>query len=95
VSLRGVPAMRYQDERVVALEAELRWNFLPKWALVGFYGGGATGGDLLQYESQDLFGAGGLGGRYLFAADLGLWIGADIARGPEKTVWYIQVGHAW
>ncbi len=95
VSLRGVPAMRYQDERVLALEAELRWNVLPRWALVGFFGGGATGGDLVQFDTQDPFGAGGLGGRYLFAADLGLWIGGDIARGPEETVWYIQVGHAW
>ncbi|MGD8439778.1 MAG: BamA/TamA family outer membrane protein [Holophagae bacterium] len=95
VTLRGVPAMRYQDERVVAVEAELRWNVGAKWAVVGFYGGGATDGDLAQYESQDLFGAGGLGARYLFAADLGLWIGADVARGPEDDVWYIQVGHAW
>ena len=39
--------------------------------------------------------AGGLGVRYLFAADLGLWIGADLARGPEDDVFYIQVGHAW
>jgi len=95
ISLRGVPAMRYQDERVVAVEAEVRWNFLTRWALIGFLGGGATGGDLVQYESQDLFGAGGVGVRYLFAADLGLWIGADVARGPDDDVWYIQVGHAW
>jgi hypothetical protein len=95
VSLRGVPAMRYQNERVVALEAEVRWNIRTKWAVVGFFGGGATDGDLVQYESQDLFGAGGVGVRYLFADDLGLWIGADIARGPEDDVWYIQVGHAW
>jgi len=95
VTLRGVPAMRYQDERVVAVEAELRWNVGAKWAVVGFFGGGATDGDLVQYESRDLFGAGGAGVRYLFAADLGLWIGADVARGPEDDVWYIQVGHAW
>jgi hypothetical protein len=24
-----------------------------------------------------------------------LWIGIDIARGPEDTYWYIQVGQAW
>jgi hypothetical protein len=95
ITLRGVPAMRYQDERVVALEAEVRWNILTKWAVVGFFGGGATDGDLVQYESQSLVGAGGIGVRYLFADDLGLWIGADLARGPEEDVWYIQVGHAW
>jgi hypothetical protein len=95
VTLRGVPAMRYQDERVLAVEAELRWNLRPQWAVIGFFGGGMTDGDLVQYESQDPFGAGGVGGRYLFAAELGLWVGADLARGPEDTVFYIQVGHAW
>ena len=87
--------MRYQDERVLAVESELRWNFRSRWAVVGFFGGGATDGDLVQFESQDPVWAGGVGVRYLFASDLGLWIGADIARGPEENVWYIQVGHAW
>ena len=27
--------------------------------------------------------------------DLGLWVGVDVARGPEEYVGYIQVGHAW
>lgn len=95
VTLRGIPAMRYQDERVVAVESEVRWNILPRWAVVGFVGCGATGGDLPRFESRSSLWAGGFGVRYLFAADLGLWIGADIARGPEEGVWYIQVGHAW
>jgi hypothetical protein len=95
ITLRGIPAMRYQDERVLTAEAELRWNVLPRWAVVGFFGGGATGGDLAQFESQQHVYAGGAGVRFLFAADLGLWVGADIARGPEDDVWYIQVGHAW
>lgn len=95
ITLRGIPAMRYQDARVISVETEVRWNVLARWAVVGFLGGGATDGDLAQFESQGLLGAGGVGVRYLFAADLGLWIGADIARGPEETVWYIQVGHAW
>lgn len=95
ITLRGVPAMRYQDERAAAVEAELRWNVLPRWAVVGFLGCGATDGDLDRFESQDPLLAGGIGGRYLFADDLGLWVGVDVARGPEEYVGYIQVGHAW
>lgn len=95
ITLRGVPAMRYQDERAGAAEAELRWNVLPRWAVIGFLGCGATDGDLVQFESQDALVAGGIGGRYLFADDLGLWVGVDVARGPEEYVGYIQVGHAW
>jgi hypothetical protein len=49
----------------------------------------------VKFESQDPLLAGGIGGRYLFADDLGLWVGVDVARGPEEYVGYIQVGHAW
>ena len=39
--------------------------------------------------------AGGLGFRYLLARRLGMRVGADIARGPEDTVFYLSVGSAW
>jgi len=37
----------------------------------------------------------GLGGRYKIFEAQNVWVGLDIARGPEETYWYIQVGHAW
>ena len=39
--------------------------------------------------------AGGIGGRWLFRPKDSLWVGVDIATGPEDTYAYIQVGHAW
>jgi hypothetical protein len=33
--------------------------------------------------------------RYLIARKLGLYAGIDVARGPEDTVVYVQVGSAW
>jgi len=27
--------------------------------------------------------------------DLGLWLGVDVARGPEEAYGYITVGQAW
>ena len=38
VELRGVPAARYQDENTGVIEAEVRWNVTPRWALIGFFG---------------------------------------------------------
>ncbi len=38
--------------------------------------------------------AGGAGTRYLLMRDLGLWLGVDIARGPEDWYGYITVGQA-
>jgi hypothetical protein len=95
VNLRGIPALRYQGKRVGVAEAELRWNILPLWAVVGFAGMGKVYGDDAALETQDNIVAGGIGGRYLFMPDEGLWLGVDLARGPEDTYMYITVGHAW
>ena len=34
-------------------------------------------------------------GRFLFKPEENLWVGIDVARGPEDTYFYIQVGQAW
>ena len=95
IVLRGVPALRYQNERTGVVEAELRWNILDKWAILGFAGAGRTRGDTRRYVDESGIYAGGIGGRYLFRPQDDLWVGIDIARGPEDYVFYIQVGHAW
>ncbi len=95
ITLRGVPAMRYQNELVGVAEVEGRWNVLRRWALVGFFGKGATDGDTLVFDDANDVEAFGAGVRYLYLPDLDLWVGVDVAWGPEDTVGYIQVGHAW
>jgi hypothetical protein len=95
ITLRGVPAMRYQNELVGVVEVEGRWNVMRRWALVGFYGIGATEGDILVFDDESGVDAIGTGVRYLFLPDLDLWVGVDVAWGPEDTAGYIQVGHAW
>lgn len=95
VSLRGIPALRYQGKQVGMAEIELRWNFLPRWSVLGFAGKGKVYGDDPALETQDDIVAAGVGGRYLFMPDEGLWLGVDVARGPEDIYMYITVGHAW
>jgi hypothetical protein len=95
ISLRGVPALRYQNELVGVVETELRWNIFTRWAVVGFVGTGSTTGDVLRYEDVSGIVAGGVGGRFLFRPQDDLWVGIDVAWGPEKAYMYIQVGHAW
>jgi hypothetical protein len=87
--------MRYQNELVGVVEIEGRWNVLRRWALVGFFGKGATAGDTPVFDDANDVDAIGAGVRYLYVPDLDLWVGADVAWGPEDTAWYIQVGHAW
>ena len=92
VRLRGVPSLRYQDETALSGEFELRWRVLGRWSLVGFAG---VGGTLPRNENEGTIVAGGAGFRYLIARLLGLEVGVDVARGPEDTAFYIQVGYAW
>jgi hypothetical protein len=95
IDLRGIPAMRYQGEDAVVAEIEARWNLNQRWSLVGFGGVGTTtpvGGSLGDGENHA---AGGVGFRYLIARKLGLYTGIDVARGPEETAVYLQVGSAW
>lgn len=95
VELRGVRALRYQGETTVVGEAELRWRFSGRWSAVVFGGLGkafaidALGGDSGTVVTK------GVGVRYLLARRFGMHVGADVARGPDETAFYIQVGHAW
>ncbi|WP_298931604.1 BamA/TamA family outer membrane protein [uncultured Ramlibacter sp.] len=95
VDMRGVPAMRLQDTRTGVLEAELRWNVTPRWAVLGFAGGGRA------WNSSSGFGDGtetfsrGVGFRYQLARLLGLWVGLDVAKSTQDHAFYIQVGNAW
>ena len=95
IALRGIPAMRYQDENAGVAEAELRWNFTPRWSLVGFYGLGRAWGTSDRFGEAATIVAKGVGARYLIARQLGLYVGADVAWGPEETAFYLQVGSAW
>ena len=86
IEMRGIAFFRYQDENVALAELELRWNVTPRWALVGFFGTGHAGETASAY---------GVGFRRLVARRLGIYMGVDIARGPEETAIYIQAGSAW
>jgi hypothetical protein len=97
VKLRGIPALRYQGNRAGELEAELRWNFLDRWALLGFGGAGMynRGGTTSSKTVKSDIYAGGLGGRYFLMQDLGLWVGLDVAHGTDDLYTYITIGSAW
>lgn len=95
VSLRGIPALRYQGDRVLVGEIEGRYNFTPKWAMIAFAGSGSVASDVPVIDTEQSIYSYGLGGRYKIFEAQNIWVGLDIARGPEETNWYIQVGHPW
>lgn len=95
VTLRGIPAMRYQGDRVGMFEIEGRYTFSPRWAVLGFAGLGSVSSQKPAIDTEDDIYNYGLGARYKVFEAQNIWIGFDIARGPEDTNWYIQVGHTW
>jgi hypothetical protein len=95
IEMRGIPVARYQDQNVALVEAELRWNVTPRWALLAFAGTGRTWGTSKSFGDADSVTSWGVGFRRLVARRLGIYMGIDIARGPEDTAFYIQVGSPW
>jgi len=95
IDLRGIPALRYQDDNVGMIETELRWNLTPRWAAVGFVGIGRAWGSREGFDEAGTQDTQGIGFRYLIASRLGLCTGVDYAVGPEEHAWYLSVGTAW
>jgi hypothetical protein len=95
IDLRGIPIARYQDESVAIVETELRWNVNHRWALVAFAGSGRTWGTSTSFDEGEDASAWGGGFRRLVARRLGIYMGIDVAQGPEDTAFYIQAGSAW
>jgi hypothetical protein len=93
VTLRGVQALGYQGEEAAEIETELRWQFHPRWSVVGFAGAGAARSDL--GDGDEHVAAGGAGFRYLIARRHGLHVGLDVAAGPDETAVYVIFGNAW
>ena len=95
IELRGVPALRYQGDRVALLELEGRWNLDGRWSAVAFAGAGRAAADTGGLGSAPTRTTFGVGFRYFLARALGLHAGLDVARGPEDTAIYLIAGSAW
>jgi hypothetical protein len=96
ISMRGIPAMRYQGEDIAVGEAEFRWNFTYRWSLILFGGlGAANGVDFIPNSTDDTVYSRGVGFRYFVARRFGAHAGIDIAKGPEDTAVYLTFGQAW
>jgi hypothetical protein len=95
IDMRGIPSLRYQGDNVFVTEVEPRWDVTDRWSLVGFIGSGWAEDSISDFDASSAEIAGGVGFRYLAARRMGMRVGMDIARGPEDTVIYLQVGSGW
>ena len=97
IRLRGVPAMGFLGQEVVAAEPQIDWSVTSRWTLLAFGGAGRATNDLPLGGDvdQDVY-SGGVGFRYLLARVLGLQAGLDFAWSSEGDhAFYIVAGNAW
>ena len=95
VKLRGIPALRYQGKSAGAVEIELRYQFAKRWAVLGFTGEGWTDERNLADQTANEIDAYGFGVRWLALPTKNVWVGIDLARGPEEDAFYFQMVHPW
>lgn len=95
ISMRGIPAMRYQGDAVALVESEVRWAFHPRFSAIGFVGAGKAAESFGDFSDSPARAVQGLGFRYFIARKLGMHAGIDVAKGPEDTYWYLTMGGAW
>lgn len=95
ISLRGVPAMRYQGVLTGLVETEQLFKINNRWGLVGFAGIGTTFNSLEEMKQTTGIWNYGTGFRYLIARQLGLRMGVDVAKSPDDWGVYIIFGSAW
>ena len=95
ITMRGLPAAKYQGQKVLQFETEQRYDFYKRWSAVGFVGTGRTYSDMKLLKDDNWYWAGGVGFRYLIARLFKLRMGVDVARGPDTWAYYIVFGHYW
>ncbi len=95
VSLRGIAALRYQAKTAGAFEVEGRYKFSDRWAGIAFGGAGFTKNDEAPLETGQNIRSVGVGVRFQALEEQDIWVGLDIAKGPEDYAWYIQIGQGW
>lgn len=95
LNMRGIPAMRYQGDKTILGEVEVRYDFTSRWSGIVFGGVGKAILDEDGFSNSDNRYTRGVGFRYLAARRYNFRGGLDVARGPDETAVYVTAGYAW
>ena len=95
IKLRGVEAMRYQGDEMASAEIEARWQWRPRWSLVGAAGYGRAHTDRELFSATRDVASGAVGFRYQLARLFGMHAGMDLGFSDGTTAIYFQIGNAW
>lgn len=93
--LRGYTYGQFQDETLVAVQAEYRIELTRRIGIVGFAGVGEVGPNLGQYTFDNLLPSVGVGLRFVLAEENHISLRLDGAWGREGGEFYLAVGEAF
>ena len=96
ISLRGIPAMRYQGDNAMVAETEWAYNVYRRWSLIAFTGAGKAFQSIDTFDNIEWAYTVGTGFRYKIAKLLGVNMGTDFAWGNGKDfAFYVVFGSSW
>lgn len=92
VQLRGAPALRYQGNNTMLLEAQFRAYVYKNWAVVAFTGIGAAYNSFSEFLFAEWVYNYGVGARYELVKAFGTRVGLDFAWANQDFGWYVVIG---
>lgn len=95
VDLRGFSATDYLGRSSASAQAEVRWQFHPKWGVVAFAGGGYVTNSFSELRDRELIPSYGLGLRFMVLKSQGINVRVDYARSVDSDAVYLSVGEAF
>lgn len=81
--MRGYYQGRYRDKHMAAVQAEIKYRFVPRFALVGFGGGGTVFGEE-PFDRHNIMPNYGMGIRYFFDLNKDLSLRIDYGFGNKR-----------
>ena len=96
VNLRGVPALKFQNNQATSIEGEFDFNVSKRWSLDAFLGYGMAYQNFNSFDNSITVGNYGGGFRYLLARKFGIKGGMDFGFSNDNDfAFYFIIGHAW
>jgi outer membrane protein assembly factor BamA len=93
--VRGYTQGQFRGNYLLALQGEYRWNFLPRWGVVGFAGVATVFKAINKDDSGKLLPGVGAGLRFKAFKDTNFNVGLDVAKGIGDWGISFRIGEAF
>jgi outer membrane protein assembly factor BamA len=93
--MRGYPAGRYRDRRMLVGQAEFRREIWWRFGASAFMGAGEVAPTFTSFSASDIRPGGGVGLRFTLAPKNHINLRVDYSVGQNSHAWYVGIGEAF